>query len=48
MDKLENTEYTKDETGGRITFVPLEEEPIINDIMKYGINETDFYIPNNL
>ena len=48
FDKIENTEYIKEEKGGRITFIPLEEEPIIKDIMKYGINETDFYIPINL
>jgi len=44
-EKLENMEYTKDETGGRVTFKPLEEENILDDIMKYGINETDFFIP---
>lgn len=45
-DKLENIEYSKDETGGRITFKPLEEDSILDDIMKFGLNETDFFIPN--
>ena len=44
--KLENSEYTEDETGGRITFQPLEEEPLLQDIMKYEIGKTDFYVPN--
>jgi DNA-directed RNA polymerase II subunit RPB1 len=42
---LENSEYTEDETGGRITFNPLEEEPLLQDIMKYEGGKTDFYIP---
>ena len=33
--KLEASEYTENETGGRITFNPLEEEPLLNDIIKY-------------
>ena len=45
-EKLENIEYSKDETGGRITFKPLETESILDDIMKFGLNETDFFIPN--
>jgi len=45
--KLENSEYTEDETGGRITFTPLEEEPLLQDIMKYAIGKNDFYIPFN-
>ena len=45
-DKLENSEYTSNETGGRISFIPLEKESILQDILKYGINDTDFYIPN--
>jgi DNA-directed RNA polymerase II subunit RPB1 len=44
--KLENSEYTEDETGGRITFNPLEEEPLFQDIMKYSSGKTDFFIPN--
>jgi DNA-directed RNA polymerase II subunit RPB1 len=43
--KLENSEYTSDETGGRVTFIPLEEDAILKDIIKYGINQPDFFIP---
>jgi DNA-directed RNA polymerase II subunit RPB1 len=43
--KLENSEYTEDESGGRITFTPLEEEPLFQDLLKYSINKTDFFIP---
>jgi hypothetical protein len=43
--KLENSEYIEDEMSGRITFTPLEEEPLIKDIMKYSSNNYDFYIP---
>ncbi len=43
--KLENSEYTEDETGGRITFQPLEEEPLLQDIMKYEMGKTDFFVP---
>jgi DNA-directed RNA polymerase II subunit RPB1 len=44
-NKLENTEYTKDENGGRITFPYLEDEPIFNDIIKFGFSRNDFFIP---
>ena len=43
--KLINSEYTTDETGGRSDFINLEAEPILEDVIKYGINETDFFIP---
>ncbi len=43
--KLENSEYTEDETGGRITFTPLEEEALLQDIMKYSVGKHDFYMP---
>jgi hypothetical protein len=43
--KLENSEYTEDERGGRITITPLEEEPMLKDIMKYEIGKTHFFIP---
>jgi DNA-directed RNA polymerase beta' subunit len=45
-NKLENSEYTKDESGGRITFIPLEEESLITDIIKHGITKVDFFVPN--
>ena len=44
--KLESSEYTEDETGGRITFTPLEVEPLLNDIMKYSTGKTDFFVPS--
>ena len=43
--KLEASEYTEDETGGRVTFTPLEEEPLLLDILKYNIGKTDFFMP---
>ena len=47
-NKLENSEYTSDETGGRITFAPLEEDSILKDILKYGINQANFFIPTSV
>ena len=46
VDKLQNTEYTSDETGGRVSFQPLVVDSMINDLMKFGLNENDFYIQN--
>jgi DNA-directed RNA polymerase beta' subunit len=43
--KLENSEYTEDETGGRVTFVPLEEEALFKDLIKYDIRKMDFFMP---
>jgi len=43
--KLEASEYTEDETGGRITFAPLEEEPLLLDLLKYNVGKTDFFVP---
>ena len=43
--KLENSEYTEDETGGRITFTPLEEEALLQDIIKYSVGKHDFFMP---
>jgi len=47
-EKLINSEYITDETGGRSQFVGLTSEPILEDIVKYGINETDFFIPTDV
>ena len=44
-NKLENSEYTKDESGGRITFPSLEEESLFTDIIKYGFTKNDFFLP---
>lgn len=46
--KLESSEYTEDETGGRITFTPLEVEPLLNDLLKYNISTTKFFVPSNI
>jgi hypothetical protein len=45
-NKLENSEYTSDETGGRITYTPLEEDSILKDIITYGINQPTFFKPS--
>ena len=47
-EKLINSEYITDETGGRSDFIGLSSEPILEDIVKYGISETDFFIPTNV
>ena len=45
-DKLVNSEYTTDEVDAKYgTFKNIEADPLMLDIMKYGINETNFYIP---
>lgn len=44
--KLVNSEYTEDETGGRVTYAPLEEEPLLSDIIKNPIGKSEFFIPN--
>ena len=44
--KLENSEYTEDETSGRVSFIPLEEEPLFEDIIKNNLGKSEFYIPN--
>jgi DNA-directed RNA polymerase beta' subunit len=44
-DKLENSEYTKDEVSGRVTFPALEEESLFKDILKYGFSKNDFFLP---
>ncbi len=44
-NKLVNSEYIKDESGGRITCVQLEEDGLIKDIIKYGLQKIDFFVP---
>ena len=44
-DLLHNTEYGDEETGGRITFNQLEENTLFSDIINYGYNNLDFFIP---
>jgi DNA-directed RNA polymerase II subunit RPB1 len=43
--KLENSEYTQDENGGRITFIELEEEPLLIDLIKNDTINNDFFVP---
>jgi len=43
--KLENSEYTEDETGGRVTYIPLEEEPLLHDIMTNMMGKNKFFVP---
>jgi DNA-directed RNA polymerase beta' subunit len=44
-NKLENSEYTKNEKGGRVTFIGLEEESLFKDIIKFGFSKNDFFLP---
>jgi DNA-directed RNA polymerase II subunit RPB1 len=44
-NKLIHSEYTENETGGRITFIKLEENPLIHDIMKYENSSLNFFVP---
>ena len=43
--KLENSEYNENEAINRITFTPLEEEPLLLDIFNENNNHT-FFIPS--
>jgi DNA-directed RNA polymerase II subunit RPB1 len=43
--KLENSEYTEDETGGRVTYIPLEEEPLLRDMMSGMMGKSKFFVP---
>jgi DNA-directed RNA polymerase beta' subunit len=44
-NKLINSEYTDNETGGRVTFTPLDEDSVLQDVLKYGISNINFFIP---
>ena len=45
-EKLKNSEYIENETGGRTNFIPLSIEPLFGDIIKNGFARNDFFIPN--
>jgi DNA-directed RNA polymerase II subunit RPB1 len=45
-EKLRNSEYIENETGGRTSFIPLTIEPLFGDVIKYGFARDDFFIPN--
>jgi len=44
-DKLKNSEYIENETGGRTNFIPLTIEPLFGDVIKNGFARNDFFIP---
>jgi DNA-directed RNA polymerase beta' subunit len=44
--KIKNSEYTENETGGRITFTPLEEELLLVDIVKNDTVNKHFFNPH--
>ena len=44
-EKLKNSEYIENETGGRTTFVYLEKESLFEDLIKNGFNDHNFFIP---
>ncbi len=44
-EKLKNSEYIENETGGRTNFIPLTIEPLFGDIIKNGFARNDFFIP---
>jgi DNA-directed RNA polymerase beta' subunit len=45
-EKLKNSEYIENETGGRTNFIPLTIEPLFGDVIKNGFARNDFFIPN--
>jgi DNA-directed RNA polymerase II subunit RPB1 len=45
-EKIKNSEYIENETGGRTNFIPLSIEPLFGDIIKNGFARNDFFIPN--
>ncbi len=45
-EKLRNSEYIENETGGRTSFIPLTKEPLFEDVIEYGFARNDFFIPN--
>jgi len=44
-EKLVNSEYTTDEANKYGEYKNIESDPLMLDIIKYGINETNFFIP---
>ena len=47
-NKLINSEYITDEAGGRTEFIGLVPEPILEDVLTFGISETNFFIPTEV
>jgi hypothetical protein len=44
-EKLRNSEYIENETGGRTSFIPLTKDPLFEDIIKNGFAKNDSFIP---
>ena len=44
-EKIVNSEYNSDELSGRSEFKNIEPDMFMEDILKYGLNETKFFIP---
>ena len=44
--KLKNSEYIQDETGGRTNFIALKIDPLFEDVIKNGFARNDFFVPN--
>ena len=44
-EKLRNSEYIENETGGRTTFTFLDKELLFEDIIKNGFNDHNLFIP---
>jgi len=45
-DKIKNSEYIENETGGRTNFISLEKEPLFEDIILNGFGDDNFFLPN--
>ena len=44
-EKIKHSEYIEDETGGRTTFIPLDKEPLFEDLINFGLKDETFLIP---
>jgi DNA-directed RNA polymerase II subunit RPB1 len=44
-EKLKNSEYIENETGGRTSFIPLAIEPLFSDVISHGFGKNDLFIP---
>jgi DNA-directed RNA polymerase II subunit RPB1 len=45
-EKLKNSEYIQDETGGRTNFIFFKLYPLFTDVIINGFARDDFFIPN--
>ena len=44
-DKIKNSEYIDDETGGRSQYIPIEKDNIFEDIISNELTDMNFFIP---